>query len=107
MPGVRTPRRPRHSRPVSGGATAPVRPACSWDRQREFADQSLRLSHWARAYYDQERGRGAGHHAALRALAYKWMRILFRCWQERRPYDEADYIAALRRRGSPLAAKLT
>jgi transposase len=73
----------------------------------EFADQSIRFSHWARAYYDQQRGRGAAHHAALRALAYKWMRILFRCWQDRRPYDEADYIAALRRRGSPLAATLT
>lgn len=73
----------------------------------EFADQSIRFSRWARAYYDQQRGRGNDHHAALRALAYKWMRILFRCWQERRPYNEADYIAALQRRGSPLAAKLT
>lgn len=73
----------------------------------EFADQSIRFSSWARAYYDQQRGRGAAHHAALRALAYKWMRILFRCWQDRRPYHEADYIAALQRRGSPLAAKLT
>jgi transposase len=72
----------------------------------EFADQSIRFSRWARAYYDQQRARGSGHHAALRALAYKWMRILFRCWQERRPYHEAEYIAALRRRGSPLAAKL-
>lgn len=72
----------------------------------EFADQSIRFSRWARAYYDQQRGRGNDHHAALRALAYKWMRILFRCWQERRPYDETAYIAALHRRGSPLAAKL-
>ena len=73
----------------------------------EFADQSIRFSHWARAYYDQQRGRGAAHHAALRALAYKWIRILFRCWQERRRYNEAEYVAALQRHGSPLAAKLT
>jgi transposase len=73
----------------------------------EFADQSIRFSRWARAYYDQQRARGNDHHAALRALAYKWMRILFRCWQERRPYDETEYVAALHRRGSPLAAKLT
>ena len=71
----------------------------------EFADQSIRFSRWARAYYDQQRARGSAHHAALRALAYKWIRILFRCWQERCPYNEADYIAALQRRGSPLAAK--
>jgi transposase len=69
----------------------------------EFADQSIRFSKWARAYYDQQRARGNDHHAALRALAYKWIRILFRCWKERRPYDEDTYIDTLRRRGSPLA----
>jgi transposase len=69
----------------------------------EFADQSIRFSRWARAYYDQQRTRGNDHHAALRALAYKWIRILFRCWQERRPYDEQAYLEALRRRRSPLA----
>ena len=72
----------------------------------EFADQSIRFSRWARAYYDQLRGRGKDHHAALRALAYKWIRILFRCWKERRPYEEETYIEALRRRGSPLAKNL-
>jgi transposase len=72
----------------------------------EFADQSIRFSRWARAYYDQLRGRGKDHHAALRARAYKWIRILFRCWKERRPYDEETYIEALRRRGSPLAKNL-
>jgi len=68
----------------------------------EFADQSIRFSPWARAYYDQQRGRGNDHHAALRALAYKWIRILFRCWQDREPYDEATYTEALRRHGSSL-----
>src|SRR5438445_1016256 len=68
----------------------------------EFADQSIRFSQWARAYYDQQRGRGNDHHAALRALAYKWIRILFRCWKDRKPYDEATYIEALRRHASPL-----
>jgi transposase len=68
----------------------------------EFADQSIRFSPWARAYYDQQRGRGNDHHAALRALAYKWIRILFRCWKDRKPYDEAIYMAALRRHGSSL-----
>src|SRR2546428_295433 len=71
----------------------------------EFADQSIRFSRWARVYYDQQRARGNDHHAALRALAYKWIRILFRCWKERTPYDEDTYIDALRRRGSPLAKK--
>jgi hypothetical protein len=68
----------------------------------EFADQSILFSQWARAYYDQQRGRGNDHHAALRALAYKRIRILFRCWRDRKPYDEATYMDALRRHGSSL-----
>jgi hypothetical protein len=52
---------------------------------QEFAAQSIPHSHWAKAYYDQQKHRGSSHHAALRALAYKWIRILFRCWQERTP----------------------
>ena len=73
----------------------------------EYADQSIRFSVWARRYYDQQRGRGNDHHAALRSLAFKWMRILFRCWQDRTPYDEARYLDALRRHGSPLVERLT
>jgi transposase len=72
----------------------------------EYADQSIRFSTWARAYYDQMRARGNTHHAALRALAYKWIRILFRCWQDRTPYSEQQYVEALRRRGSPVATHL-
>jgi hypothetical protein len=34
----------------------------------------------------------------VRALAFKWIRILYRCWQTRTPYDEATYLNALRRR---------
>ena len=71
----------------------------------EFAEQSIRFSQWARAYYDQMRARGNKHHAALRALAYKWIRILFRCWKDRKPYDEEKYIQALKKRGSVLVEK--
>ncbi len=39
---------------------------------------------------------------ALRTLAFKWIRILFRCWKDRVPYDETTYIAALRKAGSPI-----
>ena len=39
---------------------------------------------------------------AVRALAFKWIRILHRCWQNRTPYDESKYLEALRRKGSPL-----
>lgn len=72
----------------------------------EFAGHSIRSSVWARAYYEQMRRRGKGHHAAVRALAFKWIRILWRCWQDRTPYDEKQYIQALRKRGSPLLEHL-
>lgn len=68
----------------------------------EYANESIRLSIWARAYYQQQRHKGNGHHAAVRSLAFKWSRIMFRCWQTRQPYDELRYLAALQRRHAPL-----
>lgn len=68
----------------------------------EFAGESVRHSFWARAYYEQQREKGKDHQAATRALAYKWIRIIFRCWQTRTPYDEVRYLESLRRKGSPL-----
>lgn len=72
----------------------------------EFAGLSIQQSDWTRAHYDVQRERGKGHHAAVRSLAFKWIRILFRCWMDRAPYDEQLYLHALRRRGSPLAQRL-
>jgi transposase len=72
----------------------------------EFAAQSVRRSAWAKAYYLQQLSRGAHHHAALRALAFKWIRILYRCWQNHTPYHEPLYLQALARHGSPLLAHL-
>jgi transposase len=68
----------------------------------EWAAQSIPHSYWARAFYEQQRAKGSSHQAALRALAFKWIRILYRCWQNRTPYCEASYLNALKRRGSPL-----
>jgi transposase len=72
----------------------------------EFAGLSIQHSAWARAFYDLQRERGKRHHAALRSLAFKWIRILFRCWKTRTPYSEERYLEALRRRGSPIARRL-
>jgi transposase len=68
----------------------------------EWAAETITRSFWAGAYYRQQRAKGSSHHAALRALAFKWTRILYRCWQTRTPYDESKYLQALKRRGSPL-----
>jgi transposase len=70
----------------------------------EWAGETVPRSFWAKAFYQQQRVKGLSHQAALRALAFKWIRILFRCWQNRTPYDEATYLLALQRSGSPLLA---
>lgn len=72
----------------------------------EWAAESIRHSFWAQVYYQQQRDKGKAHQAAVRALAFKWIRILYRCWQERTPYDEAIYLQALHRRGASLSQTL-
>ena len=67
----------------------------------EFAAHSVAKSDWARQYYQQQRRGGMRHHAAVRALAFKWIRILFRCWKDRVPYDETRYLRALHVRKTP------
>jgi transposase len=64
---------------------------------QEWAQHSLGRSAWARAYYDRQKTRGKQHHAIIRSLAFKWMRILFRCWQNRTLYDESHYQTTLDR----------
>ncbi len=56
----------------------------------------------AGAYYRQQRAKGCSYQVAVRALAFTWIRILHRCWQDRTPYDESNYLEALRRKDSPL-----
>jgi transposase len=68
----------------------------------EFAGESRKHSIWAQAFYDKQRDEGKTHNAAVRALAYKWIRILFRCWQNHETYDELFYINALKKHGSGL-----
>lgn len=71
----------------------------------EFAHHSVHFCPWAKAFYQQQRARGKKHHAAVRALAYKWIRILFRCWKTHKPYDPQIYLTALAQRSSPLKAE--
>ena len=70
----------------------------------EWAGHSIAYSVWARSYYRQQRSQGQDPHAAVRALAFKWIRVVFRCWKDGVAYDESKYLASLARRGSPLAA---
>lgn len=68
----------------------------------EFANCSRHYCDWAAAFYEQQRQRGKKHHAAVRSLAFKWIRIIYRCWKDRVPYDDETYVNSLKERGSPL-----
>ncbi len=68
----------------------------SW---HEFANSSIKFSAWAAGAYEQFRKK-MDHHQAIRKLAFKWQRIVWRMWQERRPYSEEQYLASLQKRGS-------
>jgi transposase len=68
----------------------------------EYAKESILWCRWAAAYYWQQRQKGASHHTAVRALAYKWQRIIWKCWQDRVPYEDNRYEAALQKHGSPV-----
>jgi len=59
-----------------------------------FADNSRHASPWAAAVYARARGRGCDHPHAIRILARAWLRVLWRCWQDRRPYDVTQHRAA-------------
>ena len=70
-------------------------PQVSSPNLHEWALHSIAYCPWAREYYEQQRAKGKLHNTAIRAVAFKWIRILFRCWKERKPYDEAIYQRAL------------
>jgi transposase len=71
----------------------------------EWAGQTINKSYWAGVYYQQQRDKGATYQAAVRALAFKWIRILYRCWKSNTPYNESVYLNALKQRGSPLVSQ--
>jgi transposase len=68
-----------------------------------FADNSRHASPWAADVYRHARARGCHHPHAVRILARAWVRVLWRCWQDRTPYNPLRHRAAapiLRRVGS-------
>ncbi|MZI94311.1 transposase, partial [Vibrio sp. CAIM 722] len=68
----------------------------------EWAGLSVRFSFWAKAFYQQQIEKGKPHNTAIRALAFKWIRIAFRCWKTSTPYDETKYLESLKAKGSQL-----
>jgi transposase len=72
----------------------------------EFAGHSRHWCGWAKALYQRLRRCGKGHHASLRVLAFKWIRILFHCWKTRTGYDEQIHLKSLQKRNPTLWAEI-
>jgi transposase len=70
----------------------------------EWAACSIPHCKWAAAYYAAMKAKHKDHHVIVRALAFKWIRILFRCWKDRQPYREEVYCASVAKRNLPTAA---
>lgn len=69
----------------------------------EFASHSVAKSVWARAFLQNQLAQQKDYNVAIRALAFKWQRILHACWRNNTPYDEQRYLQTLQKRNSPLA----
>jgi transposase len=69
----------------------------------EWAGQTARYCPWSRTYYQRMAKKGKPHAVIIRALAFKWVRILWKCWQQRVPYSEAQFLKQLAHRKSPNA----
>jgi transposase len=67
-----------------------LRAALTW-----WADNSRRASPWAHSIYLAARQRGCDHPHAVRILTRAWLRVLWRCWKDSRPYDLARHHAAV------------
>jgi len=52
-----------------------------------LADNSRHASAWAAAIYAKARGRGCDHPHAIRILSRAWLRVIWRAWTDRKPYD--------------------
>lgn len=61
-----------------------------------LADNSRHANAWARSIYAAARARGCNHPHAIRILARAWLRVIWRAWIDRKPYDPKLHNAALK-----------
>lgn len=59
-----------------------------------LADNSRHASAWAAGIYAAARARGCDHPHAIRILARAWVRVIWRAWTNRQPYDPTRHRSA-------------
>jgi transposase len=62
----------------------------------DFAGDSHTANAWAADLYRRARDRGHDHPHAVRILARAWLRVIWRCWQDRVAYEPANHRALQR-----------
>ena len=72
-----------------------------------WADQSRKTCLWAQTYYAAKRASGHSHASALRCLGKRWLKILWRMWQDRTPYKESVHLESLKTHGSFVTELIT
>jgi hypothetical protein len=103
--------------PVTRQTGGKKRPKRSVERRRsrpkfihqtiiEWTATSLSGSPWAKATYEIRRAEGSSHYEALRAVGFKWLRILYYCWANQVEYSEEHHQEELKKRRSRVAAGL-
>ena len=65
-----------------------------------WANCSRKTCTWAAAYYQAKRSQGKSHACALRCLAQRWLKILWKMWQTHQPYDPEYHARNQQRHGS-------
>ena len=72
----------------------------------EYARSSVKYSDWAQAFFQERVEKGWSKFRIYRALAFKWIRILWCCWKNNEEYNEAKYLQSLQKRGIKTYAEL-
>lgn len=91
---------------ISSGKYKSIRFRYACDHQfrqivQQWAKASLTTSIWANAYYARVRPRCDSDNHAYRCLANRWLNVLWRLWQDRKPYDETYHLQQRMLRSQP------
>ena len=57
-----------------------------------MADNSRHANPWAASVYAKAKARGCDHPHAIRILSRAWLRVIWRAWTDRTPYDPAQHV---------------
>lgn len=71
-----------------------------------WANCSRSTCPWAQAYYQHKRQHGMDHAAALRCLAMRWLKVLWKMWTDHTSYDDGHHVRDQLKHGSWVAAML-